>query len=323
MSEPPAFEATPETDLESAPEVAVKRAVSVSIGSSRRDVAVEVELLGRRIRIERRGTDGDLRQAARTIRDLDGEVDAIGLGGLDLFVLAAGRRYYLRDGVRLAREATRTPVVCGAGLKDTLERVAVEKLDDAIGWKGRRVLMVSAVDRFGMAEALARHEAQVLYGDVIYALGLPLPIYRLPQLQLIARLLLPVVARLPISWIYPTGKQQESAKAGHRARYFDWAEVIAGDFHYIKRYAPPRLDGKIILTNTTTSDDVDDLRARGVSMLITTTPRFEGRSLATNLLEAALVAAAGRHPLSSAEYREIINEAGLEPQIEQLAGDSR
>lgn len=318
MNEPPVPAATDELSRTTVGDVDLVRAVSVSIGSSRRDVEVEVELLGKRVRIERRGTDGDMRLAARMIRELDGEVDAIGLGGLDLFVMAAGRRYYLRDGVRLAREAKRTPVVCGAGLKDTLERVAIEKLDEHIGWQDRKVLMVSAVDRFGMAEALALHDAQVLYGDLIYALGLPLPIYRVRQMELVARLLLPVVTQLPISWFYPTGNKQESGEAGHRARYFEWAEVIAGDFHFIKRYAPARLDGKVILTNTTTADDVAELRSRGLATLITTTPRFGGRSLATNLLEAALVAVVGRHPLSGDEYREVIAEAGLEPQVERL-----
>jgi hypothetical protein len=296
-------------------EQALKRAVSVSIGSSKRDVEVEVELLGQPLRIERRGTDGDIGRAASLIRALDGQVDAIGLGGLDLFFPVAGRRYYLRDGLRLARQARSTPVVCGAGLKDSLERMAVERLDRRFDWRGKRVLMVSAVDRFGMAEELARHGAEMRYGDLIFTLGLPIAITGVRRLEQTAKLLLPIVTKLPISWIYPTGKQQESSKGGGRARHFEWADVIAGDFHFIRRYAPERLDGKIILTNTTTSEDVADLRRRGVAALITTTPRYAGRSLATNLLEAALVAAAGRHPLSGDEYRELIERAGLEPHV--------
>lgn len=280
-------------------------------------MVAEIELLGQPLRIERRGTDGSMKGAAELIRELDGQVDAIGLGGLDLFFVAAGRRYYLRDGVRLAREAKGTPVVCGAGLKDSLERMAVEDLDARFSWRGKRVLMVSAVDRFGMAEAFAEHGAEVRYGDLVFALGLPLPIHDVRHLELVAKLLLPVFTKLPISWLYPTGKNQESSKADSRARHFEWAEVIAGDFHFIRRYAPARLDGKIILTNTTTSEDVADMKSRGVAALITTTPRHGGRSLGTNLLEAALVAAAGRHPLSNQEYRELIEEAGLKPQIEE------
>lgn len=295
--------------------------VSVSIGSPSRDTKQVVDLLGRRVLVERIGTDGDMELAAARIRELDGKVDAIGLGGIDIYLMAGGRRYYLQEGVKLASNARITPVVCGAALKDTLERVVVDRLADTVGWRDRRVLMVAGVDRFGMAEALDRHGAKVLYGDLIFALGLNVGIRSLAGLARVARLLLPVITRLPFKWIYPTGTKQTASKQDGKARFFEWAEVIAGDFHYIRRYAPAGLKGKTVLTNTTTSTDVEDLKAKGVSQLITTTPRFSGRSLATNLLEAALVAVAGRHPLSPDDYRNLIQQAGLAPDITVLNPD--
>ncbi|UCH27037.1 MAG: hypothetical protein JSV66_05175 [Trueperaceae bacterium] len=133
-----------------------------------------------------------------------------------------------------------------------------------------------------------------------------------------ARLIAPVVTQVPIQWLYPTGRSQESSHKSWRSRYFDWADVIAGDFHYIRRYLPEQMPGKIVLTNTTTADDVELLRKRGVKMLVTTTPRFDGRSLPTNLLEASFVAVTGKHPLSSGAYRELLAKSGLEPDIQQL-----
>lgn len=292
--------------------------VSVSIGSPSRDTDQQIELLGRRVNIRRIGTDGDMNKAASLIRELDGKVDAIGLGGIDIYLQAAGKRYYLRDGVRLAANATQTPVVCGAALKDTLERLTVEKLEPEISWRNRRVLVVAGVDRFGMAEALDAHGADVLYGDMIFALGLPIRLRSLKALDRAARALLPIISRVPFKWIYPTGSRQTTNEQSSKSHYFEWAEVLAGDFHYIRRYAPKDLSGKTILTNTTTSQDVDNLRERGVERLITTTPRFGGRSLATNLLEAALIAVAGRHPLSPTDYRQLIEEAGLQPDITVL-----
>lgn len=292
--------------------------VSVSIGSPGRDTDQQIDLLGHKVNIRRIGTDGDMKRAAQLIRELDGQVDAIGLGGIDIYLQAAGRRYYLQDGVRLASQASSTPVVCGAALKDTLERLTVEKLEPLIGWRDRRVLMVAGVDRFGMAEALDEHGADVLYGDLIFAIGLPVRLRSLKALQRAARSLAPIVTRLPFKWIYPTGSKQTHSRHGSKRHYFEWAEVVAGDFHYIRRYAPENLSGMTFLTNTTTSQDVDDLAARGAHRLITTTPRFSGRSLATNLLEAALIAVAGRHPLSPEDYRALIVEAGLEPDISVL-----
>ena len=54
----------------------MKHAVSVSIGSSRRDKRVEITLLDEQIIIERIGTDGDMDKAANLYRELDGNVDA-------------------------------------------------------------------------------------------------------------------------------------------------------------------------------------------------------------------------------------------------------
>ena len=58
----------------------MKRAVSISIGTSKRNKAVEIELLGEKVSIERIGTDGDMEKAAQLYRELDGKVDAFLVG---------------------------------------------------------------------------------------------------------------------------------------------------------------------------------------------------------------------------------------------------
>jgi hypothetical protein len=72
-------------------------------------------------------------------------------------------------------------------------------------------------------------------------------------------------------------------------------------------------------TNTTTTEDIELLRARGVRMAITTTPRYEGRSFGTNVLEAALTAYAGKgRTLSDAELNALIDELRLRPSVQRL-----
>jgi hypothetical protein len=70
----------------------MKRVVGISIGSSKRDHKVEAEFLGEKFLIERIGTDGDMNRAIEMIRELDGKVDAFGMGGIDLYLVAGGRR---------------------------------------------------------------------------------------------------------------------------------------------------------------------------------------------------------------------------------------
>jgi hypothetical protein len=83
---------------------------------------------------------------------------------------------------------------------------------------------------------------------------------------------------------------------------------------------PDRLDGKFVCTNTTTEADVARFRDAGVRALITTTPLLDGRTFGTNMMEAALVAAAGKgRALTTAELRGIIDELGLKPTVQELA----
>jgi hypothetical protein len=295
-----------------------KHVVSVSLGSSQRDSLIETEILGTPILVERRGSDGSIPKAIEFIQELDGRIDAFGLGGTDLYIQTANKKFYLRDSLRIAKHAVKTPMVCGAGLKDTLERTVVQKLDASMKWRNKKVLMVSAVDRFGMAESLAQAGADVLYADLIYILGLPIPLKSLNSLSRFANVIAPIATQLPISWLYPTGSKQEKSETGWRTKYFDWAEIIAGDFHFIKRYAPENLQGKVILTNTTTKEDVEMLKKRGVKTLITTTPRVNGRSFSTNWLEAAFIAISGKYPLTPDDYKKLLEESKLQPDILQL-----
>ncbi len=303
----------------------MKRVVSVSLGASSRDHAVEVDILGERFSIERIGTDGDLKRALELLKELDGEADAFGMGGIDLYVRAGGRRYALRQAVALARAPRRTPIVDGGGLKDTLERRVVRYVDaHVLPLRGRRVLMVVAVDRFGMAETLVELGARVTFGDLAFTLGIPVPIRSLEALDRLARILAPIVCQLPIAMLYPTGKKQDENRPRF-GRFFQENEVIAGDFHFIRRYMPADLTGKTILTQTVTRRDVEELRRRGARLLITTTPELEGRSFGTNVMEAVLVAAAGKRPeaMTAADYEGLLDRLNFAPRVVWLEREQR
>lgn len=301
----------------------LKKVVSVSLGSSTRDHHVTADILGETFTIERRGTDGDLQKAVRLVGELDGQVDAIGLGGIDLYVVTRSRRYTIRDALRIAGAAKKTPVVDGSGLKNTLERRVVQTLqqDGTLPLAGRTVLLVSAVDRFGMAEAMEAAGARLIIGDLIFGLGIPIPLHTLKSVDVLGSILLPVLCRLPFKLLYPTGKEQEHVSGeGKYSKYYTAAEVIAGDYHFIRKHLPQRLDGKVILTNTVTAADVDLLRGRGLARLITTTPELGGRSFGTNVMEAVLVAVAGKGPgeLTPADYEGLLDRIGFRPRVEVL-----
>jgi hypothetical protein len=300
----------------------VKRIVSVSLGSSSRDHRSEIELLGERIALERIGMDGSLDRALQKLEELDGRVDAIGLGGIDVYLYAGSKRFALRDGLRLLEAVKITPVVDGSGLKNTLERHAVRYLTEELGiaLQGVPVLMVSALDRFGMAQALVAAGAEVLFGDFIFALDLDKPVRGLAEFERLAERYLPDACKLPFQFFYPTGKKQDRPPQPKYPQYYAQARIVAGDFHFMRQFMPDRLDGKVVLTNTLTSRDVEELRQRGVARLVTTTPDFGGRSFGTNVVEAALLALLGRrwNDVTEEDYTRLIAAAHLRPRVLEL-----
>ncbi|KXG77914.1 hypothetical protein AN618_07220 [Fervidicola ferrireducens] len=299
----------------------MKHVMSVSLGSSKRNHKVKVNILGEEFLIERVGTDGDKQKAAELIRQYDGKVSAFGLGGIDLYLYAGKKRYVIKDAAKLAACARISPVVDGSGLKNTLERKVIEylKRENILDFRGKKVLLVSATDRFGMAEALEKTGALMTYGDLIFALGIPIPLHSLKVIDFLARILVPILARLPFEMLYPTGEKQEVNKSRY-GKFFEEADIIAGDFHYIKRYMPSKLPGKVIITNTVTAEDVEMLKEKGVKMLVTTTPELEGRSFGTNVMEAVLVSLAGKpyNELTPNDYEELLEKIGFLPRIEKL-----
>jgi hypothetical protein len=307
----------------------MKRAVSISIGSSIRDKAVQIELLGEKVQIERIGTDGDMEKAARMYGDLDGQVDAFGVGGADLGLLIDNHWYPLYSVRPMVRFVRKTPLVDGGGLKITLERKVAQVLQSKIGGYldqvGRRAFVIVGSDRWGMLTSFAEAGYELTVGDLLFTLNIPIALHSPKSVRRLAAILMPVAGRLPFKWVYPTGKDQEKRTPKGQA-WFNWGTVIAGDCLYILRYMPDRLEGKVIVTNTTTEADVRQFRNAGVKYLMTTTPVLDGRSFGTNMMEAAIIAACGRtEPVDYAhpghyleELEDLLPRLNFEPQLQEL-----
>lgn len=295
----------------------MKRVVSISLGSSKRNHSVDTTLLGEPIRLERLGADGDQSQMRRLFLSLDNEVDAFGFGGADLG-LEVNQRYYPLYSVHKIVAGLKTPVVDGGGVRTLLEGQLARRMQPMLPTiHPRRVLFCVGVARYAMVRSFIDAGYEVMFGDLAFGLGIPVFIRRLSTLHLLARLMLPVMGRVPLQWLYPTGEAQDQITPKF-AHAYDWATVIADDFHYIKQHMPAQLPNKIIVTNTTTAADVDMLRQRGASHLVTVTPRLQGRSFGTNVLEAALTALADRgRPLTQDELSSMVGEA-LPPTILSL-----
>jgi hypothetical protein len=302
----------------------MKRAVSISLGSSSRDKHVEINLKGQRILVERIGTDGDVEKAKRLYCELDDQVDAFGVGGVDLYLRLEEREYPLRAALKLVK-GIRTPCVDGRGLKHTLERRVFELaqpklkeiLDKGEELRFRQAFVPVAIDRLGLAQAAAEVSDRIILGDLMVALGIPIPVQGIRTFKRLARLLLPIVSYFPMSMLF-----YGSSGAVREPKYLKfWQEsdLLAGDFLFMRKYVADDLSGKTVITNTTTPANLEFLRERGVHLVITTTPRYDGRTFGTNLMEAALTAYAGKgQPLTDSELNTLIDKLELHPTVTQL-----
>jgi len=299
----------------------MKRAVSVSIGSSKRDKAVEIELMGEKVSIERIGTDGDMEKAALLYQELDGKVDAFGVGGADLGIMVDQKWYTFHSVKPMVRFVHETPLVDGSGLKNTLENRVAPFMDEQIGdyLKGRKKALITiGTDRWGMTQSFLQADYDCVFGDLMFALDIAIPVRKERTLKFIAATLMPVAGRMPFEWIYPVGESQDKREPKF-VKYYNWATVVAGDRHYVVRYMPKRMDGKVIVTNTTTPGDVELFRQAGVKYLVTTTPVIDGRSFGTNMMEAALVAVSDKNrPLTQEELTQMLDQLQFEPAIQEL-----
>lgn len=296
----------------------MKRAVSISLGSSNRDKSVTVNLNGVEILVERIGTDGDLEKARQMYLDLDGKVDAFGVGGVDLYLRLDEREYPLHAALKLVAGIKQTPLCDGRGLKHTLERRVFELVKPQLGdVRFKQAFIPVAADRVGLAEAASTVSERSVFGDLMVALGVPLPIYGIRNFKRVARVMLPIVSHFPMSMIFygSDGAEHEPKYE----KYFEESDLIAGDFLFMRKYMPKDVSGKTIVTNTTTEENIALLKERGAKTVITTTPRFEGRSFGTNMNEAMLTAYAGKgRRLSDDELNELIDTLGIKPTVLQL-----
>jgi hypothetical protein len=146
------------------------------------------------------------------------------------------------------------------------------------------------------------------------ALGVPLPVYGIPAFKRVARIMLPIVSYFPMSMIFygSDGAEHEPKYT----KYFEESDLLAGDFLFMRKYMPKNISGKTILTNTTTEENIALLKERGAKTVITTTPRYDGRSFGTNMTEAMLTAYVGKgRRLSDDELNGLIDELGLKPTV--------
>ncbi|MCS7243575.1 MAG: quinate 5-dehydrogenase [Candidatus Calescibacterium sp.] len=271
--------------------------VSISLGSSRRDKHISLKISESHIvNLYRIGVDGDFLLAQKIIERLqDDDVDAIGLGGIDLLLFIENEYFVIKDAKKLYDKSKNVPIVDGSITKRFWEPQVVDNLiKENILNNDQGVLLVSSLDRFATLEIFKNSGFKILIGDLLFALNVGKIIYDIDQLKFLAKIILKDVLNLPFNLIYPVGREQEKESDFSSKNLSDILKsqdfgIVFGDFHYIRKMKD-LLFGKVVITNTLTENDINLLMDNKVRFLITTGIFIENRSFGANMTDAIFAA---------------------------------
>ena len=105
----------------------------------------------------------------------------------------AGKKYPFPQIYRMVSGVQQTPIVDGGGLKHTIERQVMQFVEQKIGDQitPKTCLVTSGADRYGMAQSAVDAGYETVFGDLMFGLGLPIPLHTLNTLHWMARVLAP------------------------------------------------------------------------------------------------------------------------------------
>jgi predicted amino acid dehydrogenase len=282
-----------------------------------------VQLLGVTVVVKHEGCGSDTAVMAERIAALDGQVDAIALQGIARQLRLGNERATHNSTGTLFQIAQKTPVVDGGGVRSAMERWAIRLAHEAQPgiWARKRTLMVPGLNHTGLSQALAEFTDEIRYADPVVFFNLPdAPGVGRPQT--LAAVAGPTLAQLrdfPLQRLFPNSGTPARARS---AKPFAWADVLAGRMAFIRRYAPANLRHKIVVTEMATAEDVADLRARGVSAVVTTMPPLGHAlsQLSAATFEACLAALRPDQaaPLNENTYLNLMADLQWEPGIQFL-----
>ena len=304
----------------------MKKILVLHLGDN--DETTAASFLGQAIEIQRLGTGGDPDRAGALIAQYDNKFDAIALEGFASHLKLGAESRVHPIGSALKAATAHTPLVDGSGVRDGLERWAVMLADRAQPgiFSEKVILMTPGLNHAGLIDELNKHSRTIRYADPFVFFNLPdFPLVGSKQtLERAAGLTLDRLHDAPFRRLHPLAGTPNA----HRPESpFHSADILAGDIGAIRRYAPALLERKTIVVEYATAEDLEDLRERGVSIVVTLMPSLDGKgelgrwSAATIEAIFAALRPDPTVPLSEDTYLDLMANLDWTPAIRYLRPD--
>lgn len=297
----------------------MKKIVSISLGKAEHDYEFTGTFLGKKYEVKRVGCNGDINLVKKRVREYDGQVDAIGLGGISAYFKIGNTVHIHQEAQSVLRQAKKTPVADGRGLKSILQAWTVRSINQRMKdiFSYENVMFMSGIAQYEMATVMQEYTNNFSFCDPLIHFNTPYLLESVDALEYYAAGAMPVLTRLPYSWFYPKGWNGDEWKPLLMGKPFEKAELIVGDYSYIRHYTPSMLPNKIVMTDSVDEAGIALLRKRGVRTIINTVPDFFKQRVDINVLHAIFAAHVEKKPqdITENDYLELIDRSGMEPQV--------
>jgi predicted amino acid dehydrogenase len=292
--------------------------VNVSLAASDRDHDEQVTFLDHSFRLIRVGTDGDVATAHALVEGWSHQASAIAVTGV-----REARAAGLYDGEveaieRLKRATTTVPVTDGHALADVLQEWAIRHVQSEMPgyFTNARTVVLGGLNHDRTTRILREYTDNLAFADPLLRLDLPARLDAHPLVGLGARLALRPLRMLPgsvTSHVRAPGHRLSSALTRDAARTCD---VVVATYDELVAFGLADLAGKTVVSSAISPERLEDLKGRGVDMVLDATPQPFPVTVPAAVLEAMmLTVTGGARRLTNDDLLEMIVSAGLEPRV--------
>jgi predicted amino acid dehydrogenase len=304
--------------------------VNVSLMDTKRDHDVRVDFLGRRFRIVRRGTSGDVKAARDLVHEWAPRAAAIAVTGAREAQATGLYSGQLRAIERIMSEAGTTPVTDGAQLLEVLQEWGVRRVDSEMPgyFSNARTVALGGQNHARTVRVLREHTDNIEYADPLLRLDLPGRLHVNPVTGLAADVIGHAVAlplrMLPDAVRAPMAAPSRSIAHGLARQAARECDVVVSTYEELTGFGLEDLAGKTLITSSISDDRLAELGHRGVDLVVDLTPQPFEVLVNAAMLEALMIASVdARSTLTNDDLLDMIVAAGLEPRLLNPNGPRR
>ena len=292
--------------------------VNVTFQGDDWDYDERVSLGGRRFRLVRVGTSGDVAAAQEQVSRWAKDAGAIAISGVREARAAGHFTGRIDDLQNIAGAAAQVPVRDGSLLNDVLQEWAIRRVEAEMPgyFANARVVVVGGTTRERTIAVLREFTDNIIFDEPGHDLVLPGQVKSNPVTAAAAGIgefawrqvpgFVKDQLNGPVGWL--------SDKVAHVAA--EDADVIIGSFSELMRFGLPGLAGKAVITSTVSPERLATLSELGADLVVDVTPQPFEFVVVPAMFEAMVAATlpAGAQ-LTTDDLARFIQDAGLESRL--------